>query len=192
MDRSRTATAGAVAGGMTGVALVVLTHPTPAYVTSSYAAGQDAGYVFRYIALGVAAAFLVRLVLQRSWTVPAALGLVALAAAAILPPALDTTTRYEQRRTSAARITDPQVRRDAQARADAIQGCTDSASARLKGVPGMGRFRVDDYCACFIDAVVAGPQDNGTQLEAMATEMRSGHVTERLTSSARACARQAQ
>lgn len=180
---------GAVAGLIVGVLLLVLTHPTSAYLNDGYRQGASVGFVLRYVALGLIAALLVR-ALRRGWRQPlAAIGLAAVVAVAVLPPALDRQTESEKRKAAAVAIDDPAKRKEAEVHAGAIDGCVNGTKRRIEGTPQAGKIDIDAYCTCFIGAVTAGPESDTAQLQAMATAIQSGSPPAELTRAAARCAR---
>ena len=133
MGRGPTALVGALAGGVVGLLLLVLTHPTAAYTNDSYRSGASAGYVLRYVVLGLAAALLIRALRGGRRPLLAGIALAVVAGLAIVPPLLDSETESEKRRAEAVAIDDPEEREAAEARAGAIDGCTTARAASFNG-----------------------------------------------------------
>jgi hypothetical protein len=191
MGRGATALLGAAAGAAVGVLVLVLTHPTAAYTNDAYREGATFGFLLRYVTLGLLAALLIRALRRRTRTALAGIGLAVVLALAIVPPLLDTQTESEKRRAAAVAEDDPAQRDAAEVRAGAIDGCVDSTKRELEGTPEEGRIDADKYCTCFIDAIVAGPENDAAELEAMAIEVRSGAPTPKLERAATRCAKKA-
>jgi hypothetical protein len=168
-----------------GGLLLVFTHPTSAYLNDAYRSGASMGFVLRYVALGILAALLIGVV--RRHPVPAGLALAVVLALAIVPPALDTQTKSEQRRSAATAEDDPAERRSADFRAGAIDGCVRRSTRELRGTEQAKTFDADAYCTCFIDAVTAGPLDDEAQLQAVAREVASGSPSAKLRDTATRC-----
>jgi hypothetical protein len=191
MGRGATALAGAAGGAAIGALLLVTTHPTSAYTNDAYREGASAGFVLRYWALGIAAAFLIR-ALRRRWRPPlAALCLTVVAALAIVPPLLDEQTESEKRRAAAVAIDDPEARERAEFRAGAIDGCVKSTTRELAQAPDAPDIDVEDYCTCIMDRLFAA---NGFDLEEMqgtAAAIQAGSPPPRFQRIARACAKRA-
>ncbi len=192
MGRAATALAGGLVGLVVGVLLLVLTDPTSAYTNDAYRTGASRGFVFRYVALGLLAALLIRALRGGRHSALAGIGLVVVLAVAIVPPALDTKTESEKRRAAAVGVDDPAQREAAEARAGAIDGCVESTQRQLEGAPEAPSLNADSYCTCLIDDVIKGPEDDLTQLQTMASTIRSGNLSVKLKRTAKRCATQAQ
>ncbi|HVL95043.1 MAG TPA: hypothetical protein VM266_04215 [Solirubrobacteraceae bacterium] len=183
---------GALAGAAAGGLLLVLTQPTAAYTNDAYRSGASFGFVVRYALLGTLAALLVHALRRPGGKLLPALGLAVVLGLAIVPPALDRDSASERRRAAATAVDDPQARRDADMRAGAIDGCVRSTQRELERTPDAPDLDPDAYCTCFIDAVIAGPEDDEAQLRAMSEAIRSGRPPRRLTRLAERCSEQAQ
>jgi hypothetical protein len=170
MGRALTAVAGAASGAIVGAVLLVTTDPTSAYLNDAYRQGASEGFVVRYAALGVAAAFLLRVVRRRP--IPAGVGLAILLALAILPPTLDTQTESEKRKAAAVAEDDPAKRQVADFRAGLIDGCVTRVRRDLEGTPEVDAFDTDQYCTCLVDAVVATPGRTLPEMEAIMSELQ--------------------
>lgn len=191
MGRRVTALAGAVVGLVVGLLLLVLTHPTSAYTNDAYRGGATTGFLMRYAALGLLAALLTRALRGGRRSVLAGIGLVLVLALAVLPPALDSKTESEKRRSAAVAIDDPAQRKAAESRAGSIDGCVESTQRELKGTPEERSLDPDAYCVCLIDTIIKGPEDDSAQLEAVASAIRSGNPSAKLKRAQERCATRA-
>jgi hypothetical protein len=190
MGRALTAVAGAASGAIVGAVLLVTTHPTSAYTNDAYRQGASVGFILRYVALGVAAAFLLRVV--RRYPIPAGIGLAVLLALAILPPTLDTQTESEKRRAAAVAEDDPAKRQAADFRAGVIDGCVTRVRRDLEGTPEADGFDTDHYCTCVVDAVVAKPGRTLPEMEAIMSELQAkGSLPPELQRATERCAAEA-
>jgi hypothetical protein len=185
VNRLVTSLTGAITGLGVGLLLLVLTHPTSAYLNDAFRSGASMGFVLRYVVLGVLAALLIGAL--RRHAVPAGLGLTVVLALAIVPPALDTQTASEQRRAAAVAEDDPVERGSAEFRAGAIDGCVRRSKQELRAIGRSKTVDADAYCTCFIDAVTAGPRDDEAQLDAVNREVNSGSPSAKLQGTATRC-----
>jgi hypothetical protein len=189
--RSTAGIVGALAGGLTGTLLLWLAHPTAAYTNDAYRQGASAGYVARYVALGVVAALLIRTIRLGRHVALAGLGLAAVMAAAVLPPALDDRTPSEERRAAATAIDDRQQRTNAERRAGAIDGCAEAVRTQIDAGAFPAEVEPDSYCTCFIDAILEGPRDDAAQLDEMHAALASARPAPKFQRFASRCAREA-
>ena len=171
MGRGLTALVGAIAGTLVGAVLLVTTHPTSAYTNDAYREGASAGFVIRYVVLGVAAALLLRIVRRRPAL--AGVGLAVVLAVAIVPPALDDQSESEKRKAAAVAEDDPNERQLAEFRAGLIDGCVTSTRRELEGEPQAKGFDADGYCTCLVDAVVARPGRTIPEMQAVMSQIQS-------------------
>lgn len=188
MTRSGAAKVGGLIGAWVGAALLLLTHPMSAFLDDSYPTGATVGYAARYIALGAIAGILVHLLVAHRRVVPAGLGLLAVAMAAAIPPALPTATPDDRRRATALAIHDAEARRVAEMRASAIDGCDDGTLRQLRRTPRAEDLHGDDDCACFVDAVLSSPEDDQTQLLTMVSMGLPIRISRSAQAAADACA----
>ena len=191
MGRAATAVAGAAGGAVVGLLLLVLTHPTAAYTNDAYRSGASTGFVVRYVALGVVAAFLIRALARRRQPLLAGIALAVVAAVAILPPALDEQTPSEKRRAAAVSIDDAEERERAEFRAGAIDGCVKSTRRDLEASPELPDVDPEKYCTCVMDGLFAQGGFDAAEMEETTARMREGRPTARMRRVFARCVRQA-